>query len=101
MAAMGLKHSTVLDERNCPDSFALARKLKTPLWVYDIDRGHIVHANAAACRIWHAADEAELCQRDLLSDMSPTVATRLRQYQRAFRQGEASFSELWTFYPAG
>jgi len=101
MASTGSEQSEEAHGSSRPDSFDLALRLKTPVWVYDIDRGRIVHANAAACRLWRAENEEELGQRDLLADMSPTVATRLRQYQRDFRLGDVSFSELWTLYPAG
>lgn len=81
--------------------FALARRLKTPVWVFDIDNNCIPYANAAACELWRARDEADLQRRNLRKDMSPTVAGRLRQYQSEFLVNDASFSELWTLYPRG
>ncbi|MEO3416948.1 EAL domain-containing protein [Roseovarius sp. CAU 1744] len=84
-----------------PDSFAGARRLQTAIWVFDIDNSRIVYANRAACHLWDAANEEALCARDLSSDMSPTVASRLRQYQADFLERDAVFNEMWTLYPNG
>ncbi len=83
------------------EPFALARRLKAPVWVYDTDNGCIAYANEAACEIWEAPSEAELCSRNLRKDMSSTVEERLLQYQRDFISRDASFSEYWTLYPRG
>lgn len=83
------------------DPFAIARRLDSPIWVYDIDNCKIVHANAAACHLWQAATEEELAERDLGKDMSTTVAKRLRQYQSDFIENDAKFQEMWTLYPGG
>ena len=82
-------------------SFDLAKRLSTPVWVYDIDRCRILHANQAACQVWQAETEAELQARDLREGMSSTVAKRLMQYQSDFRDSDATFNELWTLYPKG
>lgn len=81
--------------------FRIARRLKTPVWVFDIDLSRIVFANEAACALWSAPDEATLRARDLGSDMSITVSRRLKQYQSDFASNDAEFSELWTIYPDG
>ncbi|HET8899722.1 MAG TPA: PAS domain-containing protein [Rhodanobacteraceae bacterium] len=73
----------------------------TAMWVFDIDRGRVLWANAAALAVWQAEELAELQARDMLSTMSPTVQRRLHQYQSDFRDSAASFSELWTLYPRG
>lgn len=83
------------------DPFALARRLRTPVWVYDTDRCRIAYANEAACKIWSAEDEASLKSRDLSQGMSTTVAGRLKQYQSDFVERDARFSEFWTLYPHG
>ena len=83
------------------DPFALARRLRTPVWVYDTDRCCIAYANEAACRIWNAENEASLNARDLSQGMSTTVAGRLKQYQSDFVERDAKFSEFWTLYPKG
>lgn len=76
-------------------------RLKTALWVFDIDRSRVVWANQAALRVWRAATLDELQARDMSVDMSPAVARRLRQYQEDFIARDASFSEIWTIYPQG
>ena len=81
--------------------FDLARHLQTPVWVFDIDNRCILHANAAACQLWQATSEDELRTRDLSKGMSTTVAKRLSQYQRDFRDQKARFNETWTIYPNG
>ncbi len=83
------------------ESFAIIRRLKTPIWIYDIDNSRIVFANKTACTLWQAEDEAELCARDLRQDMSAMVRKRLKQYQFDFAERDASFNELWTLYPNG
>ncbi len=72
-----------------------------PLWIFDIDRGHIHWANRAALSVWEAATLEELCARDLGRDMSVSVARRLRQYQVDFAAQGATFKEQWTLYPGG
>lgn len=81
--------------------FALARRLKTPVWVYDTDKRCIAYANDAALTVWQAKSEAELRLRDLGNGMSSAVAKRLKQYQRDFFTSDAEFSENWTIYPDG
>ena len=78
------------------DIFLLARQLKTPVWVFDVDNGHITQANSAACEIWEAETEAELKTRDLSIDMSVTVKERLAQYQADFLERDVKFREAWT-----
>lgn len=76
-------------------------RLKTPVWVFDIDNSRVVWANLAALEVWSAKTLAELEARDLRKDMSVSVAKRLKQYQGDFEKSDASFSELWTLYPNG
>jgi len=82
-------------------SFDLGYRLAVPIWVFDIDKSRVLHANEAACRLWQAVDEEELKARDLGNDMSQTVSKRLKQYQSDFMQSNACFTELWTLYPNG
>ena len=81
------------------ESFHLARRLRAPIWVYDIDACRVAYANKAACELWGAPDEASLQARDLSQGMSTTVAERLRQYQAEFLARDAEFSETWTLFP--
>ena len=81
------------------DDFLLARRLRAPIWVYDIDARRVAYANKAACELWGAPNEASLQARDLSQGMSTTVAERLRQYQAEFLIRNAEFSEVWTLFP--
>ena len=83
------------------DPFAVARRLEAAVWIYDIDTSSVLFANAAACELWQAESEEALRKRDLASDMSPTVAKRLKQYQADFIERDATFKEMWTLYPKG
>jgi signal transduction histidine kinase/ActR/RegA family two-component response regulator len=95
-----LHHSDVkIGNARRVDSFGLARRLRAPIWVYDIDACAIVYANKPACELWGAPDEASLKKRDLSVGMSVTVAERLQQYQVEFLVRDAEFSEVWTLFP--
>lgn len=94
-----VEHEATHQPRSKADNFDLAYCLDTAIWVYDIDHCRIVYANQAACRLWQAANECELRQRDLGQGMSSTVAKRLRQYQQDFIDKQAHFRENWTLYP--
>ena len=84
-----------------PNSFALARRLQTAVWVYDTDRQRIIYANNAACDLWDAETEQALQSRDLSVGMTKTVASRLKQYQTDFIGRDAVFTETWTIHPKG
>lgn len=79
----------------------MAYRLDVPIWVFDIDQAKVLMANDAACRLWQADTEDELCARDMAATMSATVRKRLLQYQADFQQSDASFNEMWTLYPNG
>ena len=83
------------------DPFALARRLQSPIWIFDIDNSHILFANPSACELWQAESEELLRRRDLAKDMSPSVTKRLKQYQADFCERDATFNEVWTLYPNG
>lgn len=84
------------------EPLALLGRLRTPLWVFDIDAARVHWANAGALGIWEAATLAELRARDMRADMSPAVSHRLRQYQADFQRNPGvSFTEMWTLYPGG
>ncbi len=84
-----------------PCVFRHFRSLQAPIWVFDIDNSRVVSANSSACRLWDADSEKELLSRDLSTDMSSTVAERLRQYQKSFLREAVRFDEMWTLYPKG
>ncbi|MCV6545921.1 MAG: EAL domain-containing protein [Cohaesibacter sp.] len=85
------------------DAFDLSSilSLTTPLWVFDIDRSHVVWANDAAVALWQADSQDDLYQRDMGADMSASIAERLKQYQSDFEKDKKTFSEVWTLYPNG
>ncbi len=76
-------------------------RLDAAVWVFDIDNSQITFANPAALELWKATSAEQLYARDLKTDMTPTVAKRLKQYQNDFTQTDAAFTELWTIYPNG
>ncbi|MDO1581754.1 putative bifunctional diguanylate cyclase/phosphodiesterase [Rhizobium oryzicola] len=76
-------------------------QLQLAVWIFDIDQGRVVWANAKALEIWAAASLEELCARNMAADMSPAVERRLRQYQADFVASAATFTEMWTLYPKG
>lgn len=83
------------------DPFALARRLTTPIWIYDADNSRIAFANEAACAVWNADSEEELKARDLSVGMSSAVANRLLQFQTDFAENDTKFTEFWTIFPKG
>lgn len=88
-------------EHNIELPFDIAYRLEEAVWIFDIDAARILKANAAACRLWQADTEQELCARNLGHDMSVTVGKRLKQYQTDFQSRDAKFTELWTLFPNG
>ena len=100
-AAVPSERKSAFPQKADDQSFAIARRLKVPVWVFDIDHSRIAFANESACKLWNADDEDALRARNLGVDMSITVAKRLRQYQTDFRVSDAMFTELWTLYPNG
>jgi len=94
----GLRHTEIAIRHQ---RFELLQRISLPVWVFDIDQSCVHWANAAALQMWRADSLEELCLRDMGSDMSVSVARRLRQYQSDFEHHGATFSEQWTIYPAG
>ena len=104
MAVIELKNRSrisalVLTERQ--QSFGLLELINQPVWVFDIDKRQIHWANTAALAVWDATSLEELCNRDMASDMSESVAKRLAQFQSDFVANSAVFNEQWTLYPGG
>lgn len=75
--------------------------LRTPIWLFDVDRLRIVWANAAALTLWDADSLDELLARDLSADISRKVRERLEQHSDDLMGTTNSVSEHWTFYPNG
>ena len=78
--------------------FSVLESIAIPVWIFDIDNSRVYWANTSALALWNATSLDELKQRDMASDMSPSVRQRLRQFQEGFRQGKV-FDEPWTLYP--
>ena len=82
-----------------PDQlFSALDAIDIPVWIFDIDNSQVYWANNPALILWNSTSLDELRQRDMSSDMSPSVRQRLRQFQQGFRQGKV-FDEPWTLYP--
>lgn len=81
--------------------FRISESLLTAIWIFDFDNARVVWANAAARSVWNADSMAALAARDLAKDMTPSVRTRLRQYQTDLTDPARSFEEVWTLYPHG
>lgn len=77
-------------------------RMRQAVWVYDFDNASIQWSNAGGLDLWQADSLEELQRRELKSDMTQTVASRLRQYQTDFLRDEnIEFREIWTLYPNG
>lgn len=75
-------------------------RLRTAVWIYDIDRNRFAWANESALGWWQACSVDELNQRNFQANTSDAVKQRLLDYQNRFRSGEV-FCELWQFFPNG
>ena len=73
-------------------------KLKTAVWIYDIDDFCISWANDKALELWEADSPEELRLRDFKVGSSDAVRSSLLDYQQAFKTGETR-GEFWTFSP--
>ncbi len=71
--------------------------LKTPVWIFDVDRHGMWWANQSALSFWKADSIEALQARDFSTD-SETVRLRLRQIVEA-PQSSGSIRETWTLYP--
>jgi diguanylate cyclase (GGDEF)-like protein len=83
------------------DALSIFSRLRTAIWVFDIDKGHVLWGNEASLEIWAADSLEELVSRNMGHDMSQSVAQRLAQYQEDFVTSDAIFSENWSLYPKG
>ncbi|WP_282607675.1 PAS domain-containing sensor histidine kinase [Pelagibius sp. Alg239-R121] len=73
--------------------------LRTPIWVFDVERHGMWWANKSALKFWDAGSLEELVSRDYSGD-SETVRLRLRQIVETTLDGD-SVMETWTLYPKG
>ncbi len=81
------------------DDLAGFDRLRTPIWVFDVEQHAMWWGNQSALVFWGAESLAELRARDFSSD-SQNVRDRLRLMVSA--EGPvSSFQEGWTLYPKG
>ncbi len=73
--------------------------LKTPIWIFDVDRHCVWWANPSGLTFWEADSLDALLARDFSSD-NEIVRTRLRQIV-ANPTGSGRVQETWTLYPHG
>ncbi len=73
--------------------------LKTPIWIFDVDRHAIWWGNRSALKFWNAGSLDDLMARDFSTD-SQVVRARLRRIVDHTVEGE-SVQESWTIHPAG
>ena len=76
-------------------------RLDTAVWIFDFDNKRFLWSNRKHLEIMDAASVEELRSRDLSSDMTHAVETRLKQYQQDFTNLDACVHERWTLYPKG
>lgn len=79
---------------------AVADRLQTAIWIFDIENLGMVWANAAGVALWGARDLADLCARDFHTEVSTSARIRLNDYLALFERNE-TVVEVWTFYPKG
>ena len=75
---------------------AVFNMLRSPVWIFDIERMQMWWANNAALNLWDALSVEELTNRDW-SIISEATQTRLQNYLQQFKQGK-TISKQWTFY---
>ncbi len=75
------------------------RLLRTPIWIFDVDRHQMWWGNRGALEFWGAKSIADLQARDFSSD-SRIVRDRLRQIVMA-EKPDLRIEESWTLFPLG
>ncbi len=74
-------------------------RLRTPIWIFDVERHAMWWGNESALSFWGAKSVEELRARDFSTD-SQNVRDRLRVMVSADGP-KTSFQEGWTLYPQG
>lgn len=74
-------------------------RLRSPIWVFDLEQLHLWWANPAALQLWGAGSLEELQQRNFQEILGAT-RPRLKGYYKRFKSGESAI-EQWTFYLQG
>jgi|GEM_PF-649561 len=91
---MGATAKQHFPERQALQSFDL---LRSPVWLFDVERHAVWWANRRALRFWRAESLDELLARDFGSD-NQAVRQRLAQVIDNTPPGE-TVTETWTLYP--
>lgn len=73
--------------------------LKTPIWIYDIQKLQILWANPAALELCQSPTLADLRSHGL-EDISASTRDRLQSYLERFQSGQTVQAD-WTFYLQG
>jgi rsbT co-antagonist protein RsbR len=81
------------------ERLAILEPIALPIWVMDPTGLRMLWANKRGLDLWRAPTLDEFLARDL-SQMSPSVRTRLRALQEALEQGRTVEDQL-TIYPRG
>lgn len=74
-------------------------RLKTPIWILDLENQKIWWANKSALPLWQANSLESLLDREW-KQISASTRERLERYIEQLKAGE-SFREQWTLYPQG
>lgn len=75
--------------------------IRSPVWIFDVDRLSFVWGNLAALDLWGASTLDDLRSREVAQDISHKVKSRLHQFCDDLNGTTESFLEHWTFYPHG
>lgn len=82
------------------DDLEMFNVLRSPVWVFDIDKKAMYWANTAALHVWNAASLEELLMRDFASDMSPASYSIMLDMKKRLERNECVHKK-WTLYPLG
>ncbi len=75
-------------------------RLRTPVWIVDLERGEKWWCNRAGLVLWNAETLEAWIGRNATNVVSEATLTRLQSMRRRLERGEVS-TERWTFYPDG
>ena len=75
-------------------------RLRTPVWIVDLERGEKWWCNRSGLALWNAATLAEWIGRNATNTNSEATLTRLHNMRRRLERGEVT-TERWSFYPDG
>jgi hypothetical protein len=79
---------TILPRVHSKQDLEIFNILKSPVWVFDIERKSMWWANKPALVMWSAETHEELLDRNFASDMSEATETRLLECLARIKRGE-------------